>query len=104
MDAGDKEKLEGPAPPRDGGAPRPRRGGQDPRGGSKPRSFFYAALLLGVLLGVAAISNDALQSGGVERNFYAVRDLLVAGKLDPSTWEYQLDTRTFRAKLRQPEG
>ncbi len=83
---------------------KPRRPGSDPRSNPRPRGFFLLGVLLAVVLFVAAISKDALQSLGVERNFYKARDLILADSIDPDSLELAEDTRTLTARLKSPQG
>ncbi len=88
----------------EGQGPRPRRFGAEGRTAGRPRGFFLVAILLSVILVVAALSKDAIHSLGVERNFYKVRDLLLADRLDPQSLELVRDTRTLRGRLKDPAG
>jgi cell division protease FtsH len=64
--------------------------------------MFLAGILLAAILGVAALSKDAMQNRGVERNYYKVRALLLDDRLDPETLELAHDTRTLRANVKDP--
>ena len=87
---------------------KPRRNPTDSRTGSRPgtrpRGFFLLGVLLAVVLFVAALSKDAIQGPGIERNIYKARDLILADKLDPSSLELARDTRTLTGRLKTPEG
>ena len=83
-------------------APRPRKGGTNPGASGKSMGMFLAGILLAAILGVAALSKDAMQNRGVERNYYKVRALLLDDRLDPETLELAHDTRTLRANVKDP--
>ena len=69
----------------------------------KPRGFLSVAILLAVLVLIAAISNPDPFHGTVETREYKVRELLINGLLDSKTLEFETDTLTFRARMKESD-
>lgn len=53
---------------------------------------------------MAALSRDAMQSLGLERNVYKARELILEDKVDMASLELARDTLTLRARLKEPVG